>query len=231
MRQNIGMDQSTRRNPARAARLAPAARRAQLLAHAIDAFAEAGVARGTHAEVARLAGVSVSTVFVYFPTREALVEAVLEEVARFILEDVLIPVQRRDDPVPELLEQTGLAFTEAVGSHPAHARVWLDWSTAFRGDVWPRYLDFQARVVALLKRTVSRGKRDGSLAPALDADDATHLIVGSAHMLAQMKFMGRDPRHIEGFLRTLVDGFPSGAVQGTGAHRSRPPAAQPAGRA
>lgn len=201
------MDQSTRRKPRRAARLPPEARRAQLLARAIEAFADAGVARGTHADVARLAEVSVPTVFVYFPTREALVEAVLEEVARFIVEDVLAPVQRGDDPVPELLVQTGLAFTEAVGSHPAHARVWLDWSTAFRGDVWPRYLAFQARVVALLKGTMVRGKRDRSLARTLDADDATRLLVGSAHMLAQMKVMGRDRRQVEHFLRTLIDGF------------------------
>ena len=207
LRQNDDMDQARRKNPARAARLSPAARRAQLLTCALRAFAEAGVSRGTHADVARLAEVSVPTVFVYFPTRELLVDAVLTEVARFILDDVLAPVQTRAAPVPELLVQTGLAFTEAVGSHPDHARVWLDWSTAFRGDVWPRYVEFQERVVGLLKATVTRGKRDGSLARNLDADDATRLLVGSAHMLAQMTYMGRETRQIERFLRTLIDGF------------------------
>ena len=201
------MDQGKRTRPVRAPRLAPADRRAQLLTCAIKAFADAGVSRAGHADVARLAGVSVPTVFVYFPTREALVDAVLGEVGRFIVEDVLSPVQQRADDVPALLVQTAVAFTEAVGTHPDHARVWLDWSTAFRGDVWPHYLKFQDRVVEVLKATVQRGKRDGSLAPRLDADDATRLIVGSAHMLAQMKFMGREPAQVAHFMQTLVDGF------------------------
>lgn len=201
------MDQKTRKKPARAARLVPAERRAQLLACAITAFAEAGVSRAGHADVARRAGVSVPTVFVYFPTREALVEAVLGEVGRFIVDDVLRPVQARPADAPQLLMDTALAFTEAVGSHPDYARVWLDWSTAFRGDVWPLYLEFQERVFAVLKPTVLRGKRDGSLAKNLDADEATRLLVGSAHMLAQMKFTGHAPAQVANFVQTLVDGF------------------------
>jgi TetR/AcrR family hemagglutinin/protease transcriptional regulator len=201
------MDQETRKKPARAARLDPAQRRAQLLACAITAFAAVGVSRAGHAEVARRAGVSVPTVFVYFPTREALVDAVLGEVGRYIVEDVLRPVQDRAADAPQLLIDTALAFTEAVGTHPDLARVWLDWSTAFRGDVWPLYLEFQARVFEVLRPTVLRGKRDGTLAPTLDADDATRLLVGSAHMLAQMKFTGCESAQVENFVRTLVDGF------------------------
>ena len=178
------MDQETRKKPARAARLVPAERRAQLLACAITAFAEAGVSRAGHADVARRAGVSVPTVFVYFPTREALVEAVLGEVGRFIVDDVLRPVQARPADAPQLLMDTALAFTEAVGSHPDCARVRVDWNTASRGDVSPRYLEFQSRAFAVLKPTVLRGKRDGSLAKNLDADEATRLLVGSAHRLA-----------------------------------------------
>jgi TetR/AcrR family hemagglutinin/protease transcriptional regulator len=112
------------------------------------------------------------------------VEAVLGEVGRFIVDDALRPVQARPADAPQLLMDTALAFTEAVGSHPDYARVWLDWSTAFRGDVWPLYLEFQERVFAVLKPTVLRGKRDGSLAKNLDADEATRLLVGSAHRLA-----------------------------------------------
>lgn len=201
------MDQRKRSKPARAARLAPAERRNQLLGCAMRAFADAGVNRATHADVARLAEVSVPTVFVYFPTRETLVEAVLDEVERFIIDETIVPVLSLPRPVPELLIQSGLTFTEAVRTHPDYARVWLDWSTAFRRDVWPRYLAFQSRVEALFKDTMLRGKRDGSLVRRLDVDDAAQLLVGTAHMLAQMTFMGRDPRQIEGFLRTLIDAF------------------------
>ncbi|MGE3774607.1 MAG: TetR/AcrR family transcriptional regulator [Gammaproteobacteria bacterium] len=215
------MEQRKRSKPARAARLAPEERRSQLLGCAIRAFADAGINRGTHADVARLAEVSVPTVFVYFPTRETLVEAVLDEVERFIVDETIMPVQSLPRPVPEILVQSGLAFTEAVRTHPDYARVWLDWSTAFRRDVWPRYLAFQSRVEALFKETMLRGKRDGSLARRLDADDAAQLLVGTAHMLAQMTFMGRDVRQIERFLRTLIDAFRGSEAPATPRRRTR----------
>jgi len=193
--------------PRRAARLSPAERREQLLGSAIAAFARAGVARAGHAEVARLAGVSVPTVFVYFPTRETLVDAVLDEVARYIVDDVLKPIQARPLDVPGLMRATALGFADFIESHPDHARVWLDWSTAVRDDVWPRYIAFQGEVLKLLKKTVARGKRDGSLLPGLDVDEATRLLVASGHMLAQMQFMHASRRQIERFVTTLIEGF------------------------
>jgi AcrR family transcriptional regulator len=64
-------------------RLSPGARRAELMACALAVFARRGLGEARHAEIAAEAGVSVATVFVYFPTREALVDAVLDEVDGF----------------------------------------------------------------------------------------------------------------------------------------------------
>jgi AcrR family transcriptional regulator len=55
-----------------------------LLQHAIRVFARWGIGGARHAEIARKAKVAVPTVFFYFPTRKALVNSVLEEVARFL---------------------------------------------------------------------------------------------------------------------------------------------------
>src|SRR2546425_9656361 len=70
----------------RAHPLDKAERRALLLQCAMRVFARRGIGAAHHAEVAREAKVSVPTGFFYFPTREALVNAVLEEVARFFIE-------------------------------------------------------------------------------------------------------------------------------------------------
>ena len=118
-------------------RLTAEARREQLLACALAVFARRGLGEARHAEVAREAGMSVPTVFNYFPTREALVLAVLDEVGRFILDEVLRPIQRDERPAPEVLRDSALAFAAAIETHPDHARVWLDWSTAVRDDIWP----------------------------------------------------------------------------------------------
>lgn len=146
----------------------------------------------------------MATVFVYFPTRDALVEAVLDEVARFILEEVVKPVHARVEPAPETIRQTALAFAQSIDTHPDHARVWLDWSTALRESVWPRYLEFLGRVIDVFARTIRRGQREGTIDAGLDVEDTAHLIVGSAHMIAQMKFSHRDPDRVEHFIDTLT---------------------------
>jgi TetR/AcrR family hemagglutinin/protease transcriptional regulator len=191
----------------RARRLPPAERRARLLTCALRVFARRGLGAARHAEIAREARVSLSTVFVYFPTRAALVRAVLDEVDRFYTE-MAEQVHGRDlPPAQRVLEHTR-GFAASVDTHPDHARVWLDWSTAMRADVWPRYLEFQERMVGIIARTI------GTLSDA-DAEETARLMVSCAHMVAQMKFTHRASDAVERFLRTLVR-----AVVGVGGARS-----------
>ncbi len=195
------------RQNAGARRLNPAARRAQLLACAMQVFARRGLGAARHAEVAEVAGMSVATVFVYFPTRELLVRAVLDEVARFIHDDVLVPIQRDTVSAPEVLRESAAAFADSIDRHPDHARVWLDWSTAVRDDVWPLYLEFQERIQTLLVSTTERGKREGSLSADLDSEDAARLLIGAAYMIAQMKIAEIDSARVRHFIESLVAGF------------------------
>lgn len=195
----------------RARRLLPAERRAQLLTCALRVFARRGLGEARHAEIAKEAGVSVPTVFFYFPTRTELVSAVLDEVERFYIE-LAEQVHGRDLPAPQILLQHSIAFAESVDTHPDHARVWLDWSTAIRDQVWPRYLDFQGKLVRILEKTIRRGQRKGTFAADVDPEDAALLGFSAAHMVAQMKFLRRAPEKVERFMRAVVQsvlgGFP-----------------------
>lgn len=65
---------------ARAARLAPEERRALLTEARIHVFARRGIGAARPTDVATDAGVSEATVYVYFPTRDDLVTAVLDVV-------------------------------------------------------------------------------------------------------------------------------------------------------
>jgi TetR/AcrR family hemagglutinin/protease transcriptional regulator len=188
---------------ARARRLDPSARRAALLACAMRVFARRGLGSARHAEIAREAGVSVPTVFFYFPTRAALVRAVLEEVARF-LTAMAERIHASDRPAPEVVLEHARAFVDSVATHPDYARVWLDWSTALREEVWPLYLEFQERMVAIVARTIRRWRAETERGRHQDAEDDARLIVGSAHMMAQMKFTRVPPEKIDRFLHTLV---------------------------
>lgn len=183
-------------------RLEPAARRAELLTAAVEAFSRRGLGRATHADVAREAGSSLSTAFVYFPTREALVDAVLDEVERFFV----VMVGRaayENTPAPEAVRRIIHAFTSAIDEHPAYARVWLEWSTAVRERVWDRYQVFTERIVAELAGTIERGKRDGSVPSTTDDEDSARLLVGAAHMVTQMKIAGQPKPKVAHFLDTL----------------------------
>lgn len=187
----------------RARRLLPAERRTQLLACALRVFARRGLGEARHAEIAKEAGVAVPTVFFYFPTRGELVNAVLDEVERFYVE-LAEQMHGRALPAPQILLQHAIAFAESVDTHPDHARVWLDWSTAIRDEVWLRYLDFQGHIVRILEKTIRCGQRKGTFAADVDPEDAALLGFSAAHMVAQMKFLRRAPEKVERFMRAVV---------------------------
>ncbi len=129
------------RKPART-RLAPDDRRAQLVEHAIGCFADHGIARATQAQVAARAGVSVSAVYFYFRTRADLVSAVLDAIASTIVTMVAEAVARPGMPEDVLAVLAGRTADMAV-EQPDTVRVWLDWSTGVRADVWPQFLSLQ----------------------------------------------------------------------------------------
>jgi TetR/AcrR family hemagglutinin/protease transcriptional regulator len=191
---------STKRTRAR--RLDPAERRPQLLQCAIRVFARRGLGGAHHAEIAREARVSVPTVFFYFPTREALVMAVLDEVARFLTE-MAVTIHSGAGDAAQIVLAHAQAFADSVDTHTDYARVWLDWSTAIREEIWPHYLEFQENIVAIIANTIRRWRVGRGITDD-DAEDDARLIVGSAHMIAQLKFTRCPPDKLDHFLRTLV---------------------------
>ena len=182
----------------------PRSRRATAatLACAIRVFARRGLGGAHHAEIAREARVSVPTVFFYFPTREALVRAVLDEVARFLTE-MAVTIHSGAGDAAQIVLAHAQAFADSVDTHTDYARVWLDWSTAIREEIWPHYLEFQENIVAIIANTIRRWRVGRGITDD-DAEDDARLIVGSAHMIAQLKFTRCPPDKLDHFLRTLV---------------------------
>jgi TetR/AcrR family transcriptional regulator, hemagglutinin/protease regulatory protein len=187
----------------RAMRLDPDARRSQLLECAIRVFARRGLGRGSHAEVAKEAGVAVPTVFAYFRTRSELVTEVLREVARYY-SDMADRHYKPENPGARALLDFALAFASSVESHADVATVLLDWSTAVRSEIWPLFLEFHRSMVERIEDTIRRGQREGTIAAALDANNAALIIVGSAHLVLQMKFSRTSPEKVHRFLLALL---------------------------
>ncbi len=188
----------------RASRLAPERRRAQLLECALEVFAQRGIGEARHAEIARRAGVSLATTFVYFPSRRSLVEAVLREVSRFYRDQAAQVHERVQEPADAVLLAHARAFADSVRTHPAYARVWLHWSTSIRDREWPLYLAFQDQVEAIIAGTIARGQREGTLNRGLDPVLGARLMISGAHMVVQMQLSGRQEAEIRGFVDTVV---------------------------
>jgi TetR/AcrR family hemagglutinin/protease transcriptional regulator len=194
-------DSSKRRR--RAPALDKAERRALLLRCALRVFARRGLGAARHAEIARAARVSVPTVFFYFPTRKALVHAVLEEVARFFTE-MADTIHGKRGPAPELILVHLRAFAEAVDTHPDHTRVLLEWSAALRDEVWPLFLRFQEKIITLIARTIRRWRLETASDRDPEAEDDARMIAATGSVLVQMKVAKLPNARIDRFLHTLV---------------------------
>jgi TetR/AcrR family hemagglutinin/protease transcriptional regulator len=96
------------------------------------------------------------------------------------------------------------AFSDWVDSHPDHARIWLEWGTAIRQDIWQRYLDAIDWYVDLWSTAIEKGMRQGEIGSGLAPDEMARLIVGSGQVIAQMKFARSDPETVDRYIRALV---------------------------
>jgi len=177
-------------------RLQPDERRAQLVRCGLSVFAERGIRRAVHADVAKVADCAVSTVFLYFPTRDDLVESVLSEVERFYVE-LAEQVHASQAPAPEVLLEHGRRFRASIESHPDHAYILLDWAASVQSSVWQGYLDLVERMVKNHRSTIERGIREGSVERGVDAEAAARIIIGYAQMSAQMKLSKYEPERAE----------------------------------
>lgn len=205
-------------------RMDPFARKSQLLDGALEAFASRGVARAGHADVALVAHISVPTVFAYFPTKRELVEAVLNETERFLF-SVIEEGRNSGGSAREMLLKIFEVFISNVDSRPAVMRVWLDWSTSIREEVWHRYVEVQERIIDSFRQLVLLGQSAGEIAGSVDPGDAAHLLVGQAHMLVLMRFANVDRRRVAHFIGHLVDSAVPLAVEGAAARRRSPKSA------
>lgn len=189
----------------RRTRLAPEQRTAQLLDSAIKVFARTGLASGVHAQVASEAEVAVSTVFIYFPTREALVDAVITEIDRYLV-DLVANIAVTQQSAVEKLVAILHEFSVTVDTAPHYIKIWLNWSTDVDDATWARYVDFQDRIIGAFSDIIASGIAAGEIVKGVNPLLGGHLVMSGGHMLAQMKFRGRTQTEVDEFARVLIRG-------------------------
>lgn len=189
--------------PLKRTRLAPVERRTQLVACAISAFAEYGLARATHSHVAERAGISVSAVHSYFRTRDDLVAAVLGVVEQE-LSEIVLGLLAAPKPVRECMDNLADRFQRLAHEEPDKIKVWLDWSTGIGAEIWQGYVALNDQFLEAAEKLLVRGKREGVIASALDAHAAARLYIGGAHTVVLMQFAGVSTHDINAYNTQLI---------------------------
>jgi AcrR family transcriptional regulator len=147
--------------------------RARLLEVADQVFSEHGPGAPTEA-VARAAGVGIGTVFRHFPTKEALLEAVLtERLVRLAAEAEALA--GTDDPGAALD-----GFLQLVVGHARTKNAYGDALAAGGHDLSAVRAEVGGRVRAALATLLVRAQRAGVIRPELQPADLMALLVGAS---------------------------------------------------
>lgn len=195
------------RSPAkRAAKLSPEERRAQLLGCAVTAFARQGLASANHADVAMEAGVAVPTVFSYFPSREALLEAVLNEVERVIFENAGAAAGQHEK-LADQMRAVLCQYADFFDIDPRFGRLWVNWSTSFQESSWPLYQRVINRTFDLHRQLIDAAKKRGeALAGLVDAEMSACQYMGASTVIVQMKLQQFSSDQIEQYIAVVLHG-------------------------
>lgn len=181
-------------------RLNPEERRKQLLEAAIDLFAERGIGEAKHADVAKRVGVSTAATFVYFPTRDALLDAVAEEICHFALA-LFDGVKPEKGGAKVILRQLAGGLLHAEASHPSYVRVLLGLSTRFDERLRRYYKEMQEQLLQKISDILWAHE---GLTRKDDRDDA-RIILSAAQTLALMKIDGEPEEKLTRFTDHTID--------------------------
>jgi AcrR family transcriptional regulator len=149
--------------------------RARVLATAADLFAANGFDDVTMAEIAEAAGVARATVFNYFQSKHALVEAITEGVIAFYRAMLDLALVDEETPAPELIRslfeqmahgiEADRRFFRGVFREIARVQLGLE-----EGSLAQQTSD---DVQARLRQLIERGQSRDQISTAISADDLT----------------------------------------------------------
>lgn len=182
------------------------ARPDEIIAAARAVFVERGFAAARVDEIARRAGASKGTVYLYFPTKEALFEAVMRVAVLSVIEATGRRIETEaDTPAPDqlrmLLETFYREFVGTDGKRLMHLII-------AEGPHFPALIDFYHREVVnrgmgLIVQLVERGIARGEFHPPAGLERYPKLILGPALMAAiyGSLFGARAPLDVEDYAR------------------------------
>ncbi|MBX3094433.1 MAG: TetR family transcriptional regulator [Cryobacterium sp.] len=176
-----------------------AAKREAILAAALEVFGEVGLHGASLREIASRVGVSHQSLMHYFPTKNALLMAVLrrrDERLRSHFDDEggmslteLVSLAEDNVHSPGVIELYNMASAEATNSdHPAHAY----------------YAEFYESIIASHARYLQRAVERGALREGWTPETAARAILGMMDGLQLQWLYDRDDVHVAETMKLLI---------------------------
>jgi AcrR family transcriptional regulator len=168
--------------------------RARLIEAAAHAFREEGLAASVNA-IAERAGVNVATLYRHFPTKDALIVAVVEAVLEPLVEarDRALALEDADTVLPVFfreavrLQSENRGLVDALGRYPEGSEV--------RDQL-------RRPAIEIVTPLAERAHRDGALREDFDALD----LLVALHMLV-LSCEGREPARSDRYVEMVVRGL------------------------
>lgn len=174
--------------------------RERVLAAADAVFAELGPAASTE-EVARRADVSIGTVFRHFPTKDALIEAVV--VGRLTALALEAEQLRHETDADSAFLTFARRWVELSASKHRFA-VALARSGADVGTISSANTEAGRRLHEAVAALLTHAQRSGSIRQDLTAAEAIAILVGTSHA---QEHIGTDPQQRAHLLAVAIDGL------------------------
>ena len=160
----------------RRTRLTPEQRKKQLLDVAVQVSASRGLGKAGHSDIAQKTGVAVATVFHYFKTKDVLIVEIVREVESQLMDSVRAIDQIDHKNAYEKIYDHVDVFLKIKQEKPELIKVFLEWSTAIRSDVWQDYLECQKKIMTSLEETIEEGQLKGEITTEVEVKQAVKML-------------------------------------------------------
>lgn len=171
-------------------------RRAITVETVVELAAEQNPNDITTAAIAKRMGLTQGALFRHFPSKNAIMSAVMEWVAERLLSRVDKAVQSIESPIAAL-EAMFMAHVAFVAEHPGVPRM-LFGELQHAGETAPKRMvqTLISRYGERVRKLIDAGKAAGEMHPALDAEAAVNLFVGTIQGLVMQSLLAGDVRQI-----------------------------------
>jgi TetR/AcrR family transcriptional regulator len=171
-------------------------RKAATVETLLELAAERNPAEITTTVIAERMGVTQGALFKHFPTKEAMLQAVLDWVAERLVSRVDKAVEKAASPTAAL-EAMFMAHIDFVAAHPGVPRM-LFGELQSGKDTAPKRIvkTLLHRYGERLERVIEEGKAQGELDPSLDTDAAVILFIGAIQGLVMQSLLTGHVRQV-----------------------------------